>query len=102
MKSPGVAFVPSPLVRGEGTVTDSRAKLLRVFAAGLLGVHALGAAFLVLQAGYARPGALLIVLHRDVQRAEPFGGELDLVAVHERVETAVVGAGREDIARQQG
>ena len=56
---------------------------------------------LCLQAGDARPGALVLVLHLDVQGAEPLGRQLDLVAVHERVEPAMVGAGRQDVARQQ-
>ena len=41
----------------------------RVFAAGLLGVHTFRSALLVLKAREARPGALEIVAHRDVQRA---------------------------------
>jgi hypothetical protein len=99
--------------RGEGTeegtasgncvtVTLRSSALLRrrVFAAGLLGVHAFGTALLMLQAGDARPGALLIVTHRDVQRAAAFAGELDLVAVHERIEAAMVGAGGQDVAGQ--
>src|SRR5580704_7915893 len=72
--------------------------LFRVFAAGLLGVHAFRAALLMLQAGDARPRALLIVAHRDVQRAAALAGELDLVAVHERIEPAMVGAGGQDVA----
>src|SRR5688572_18903764 len=53
-----------------------RPGLLRVLAAGLLGVHALAAAFLVLEAGDARPGALEVVLDRDVQRTAALAGEL--------------------------
>ena len=41
----------------------------RVFAADLLGVCAFGSALLVLQTSDARPGALEIVAHCDVQRA---------------------------------
>src|SRR5262249_19555353 len=69
-----------------------------VFAAGLLRVRAFPSALLVLQASDAPPSALEIVAHGDVQRAAAFAGELDLVAVHEWIEPAMVGAGREDVA----
>jgi hypothetical protein len=46
----------------------------RVFAAGLLGVHTFRSALLVLQASDARPGALEIVAHCDVQRAAALAG----------------------------
>ena len=62
-------------------------------------MHALSAAFLVLQPGDARPGPLERIAYRDVQGAAPFAGELDLVAVHERIESAMIGAGRQNIAR---
>jgi hypothetical protein len=86
--------------RGRGLTRRCRRELFRVFAAGLLGVHAFRAALLMLQAGDARPAALLIVAHRDVQGAAALAGELDLVAVHERIEPAMVGAGGQDVARQ--
>jgi hypothetical protein len=75
-------------------------ELFRVFAAGLFGVHAFGAALFVLQTGDARPSTLEIVAHRDVQRAAALAGELDLVAVHERIEPAMVGASGQDVAGQ--
>ena len=56
----------------------------RVLAAGLRRVHALRAAFLVLEAGNARPGALVLVLDLDVQRAKTFGRQLDLLLLHEQ------------------
>ena len=46
----------------------------RVFAAGLPGVDAFRSALLVLQASDARPGALEIVAHSDVQRATALAG----------------------------
>src|ERR1700682_5877111 len=92
-RAPGVVRGLTKRGRGADYRADAAARsspmpareLFRVFAAGLLGVHAFGAALLMLQAGDARPGALLIVAHRDVQRAAAFAAELDLVAVHERI-----------------
>src|ERR1700720_4810285 len=55
-----------------------------------------------LQAGLASPGALQLVLHVEGEPPEPVDFELDLVAVLEGVEAAVVGAGGDDIARLQG
>ena len=46
----------------------------RVLAAALLGVHTVRSALLVLQASDARPGALEIVAHHDVQRAAALAG----------------------------
>ena len=46
----------------------------RVFAAGLPGVDTFRSALLVLQASDARPGALEIVAHCDVQRAAALAG----------------------------
>src|SRR5262249_35837690 len=68
-----------------------------VFAAGLLCVRAFCSALLVLQASDAYPGALQIIAHCDVQRAAALTGELDVVAVHERVEPSMVGAGCENV-----
>src|SRR5215203_5098928 len=73
----------------------------RVLAAGLWCVHALRPALLVLETGDARPGSLVLVLDLDVQRAKPLAGKLNLVAIHERVQSAMVGAGGQDIAGQQ-
>src|SRR5476649_786809 len=61
-------------------------------------MHALRAALLVLEASNARPGALEWVPDLDVKRAETLAGELDLVAVHERVEPTMVRTGRQDVA----
>src|SRR5258707_10745419 len=69
-----------------------------VLAGELRGVRALAALFLVLQARRARPGALVLVLHVDVQRAHLLDGKLDPVAVHEGVQPAMVGAGGQDVA----
>src|SRR5262245_30802095 len=69
-----------------------------VFAAGLLCVRAFCSALLVLQASDACPGALQIIAHCDVQRAAALTGELDVVAVHERIEPSMVGAGCENVA----
>src|SRR6516162_4208194 len=72
-----------------------------VFAAGLLCVRAFCSALLVLQASDACPGALQIIAHCDVQRAVALTGELDVVAVHERIEPSMVGAGYENVAGVQ-
>src|SRR4051794_31068259 len=87
----------SPAFVGDNSRSAALRRLRRgVFSAGLRRVHALCPALLVLEAGDARPAALVLILHLDVQRAKPLAGELDLVAVHERVQTAMVGAGRQD------
>jgi len=70
-------------------------------AAGLLCVRAFCSALLVLQASDACPGAFQIIAHCDVQRAAALTGELDVVAVHERIEPSMVRAGRENIAGVQ-
>jgi hypothetical protein len=72
-----------------------------VFAAGLLCVRAFCSALLVLQASDACPGALQIIAHCDVQRAAALTGELDVVAVHERIEPSMVGPGCENVAGVQ-
>src|SRR6266481_5221969 len=48
------------------------------------------------------PGALQLVLNVEGKLPDAVDFELDLVAVHERVEAAVVGAGGNDVARLQG
>ena len=70
-------------------------------AAGLLCVRAFCSALLVLQASDACPGAFQIIAHCDVQRAAAFTGELDVVAVHERIEPSMIGAGCENVAGVQ-
>src|SRR4051794_1693753 len=72
-----------------------------VFGAGLLGVRTFRSALLMLQTSDARPGAFERVAHRDVQRAAALAGELDLVAVHERIESSMIGAGCENVAGLQ-
>src|SRR5262245_56472885 len=79
-----------------------RCRLRRcVFAAGLLCVCAFCSALLVLQASDACPGALQIIAYCDVQRAAALTGELDVVAVHERIEPSMIGAGCENVAGVQ-
>ena len=62
-----------------------------------------GSSFLLLalEARLARPGALEVVAHVEAQPAQALGLELDLVAVLERVQAAMVGAGGEDVAGLQ-
>ena len=55
----------------------------------------------MLKTRVARPGALQIVFHIDMQHAQTFALELNLIAVHEWVQTAVIGAGGQHIARLQ-
>src|SRR5271165_1731189 len=55
-----------------------------------------------LQTGLASPGTLQLVLDVESKPAETVDLELDLVAVLEGVEAAVVGAGGDDVARLQG
>src|SRR6516165_8311770 len=83
----------------QGTAAHSLRRC--VFAAGLLCVRAFCSALLVLQASDACPGALQIIAHCDVQRAAALTGELDVVAVHERIEPSMVGAGCENVAGVQ-
>src|SRR6185369_12646227 len=66
---------------------------------GQLGRQAFQLLLRTLQARFARPGALQLVAHADVQRAEALGRQLDLVSVLERRQPAVIGAGGEDVAR---
>src|SRR5262245_20373539 len=67
-----------------------------------LGGRAVVALLLALEPGLASPGPLELVLDVDGQLAQPLGLDLDLVAVHERVETAMVGAGGQDVAGFEG
>src|SRR5215467_6159999 len=90
------AVSPNP---EEGTAAHSLRRC--VFAAGLLCVRAFCSALLVLQASDACPSALQIIAHCDVQRAAALTGELDVVAVHERIEPSMVGAGCENVAGVQ-
>src|SRR5262245_39583591 len=83
----------------EGTSAHSLRRC--VFAAGLLCVRPFCSALLVLQASDACPGALQIIAHCDVQRAAALTGELDVVAVHERIEPSMVGACCENVAGVQ-
>src|SRR5258708_23209627 len=84
-----------------------RQQLLRVFARKLRGdvrVRARGlllGLLVHLEAGFARPVALEIVLNAELQPAEPFGFQLDRIAVHEWIETPVIGARGDDVARVQ-
>ena len=50
---------------------------------------------------FPAPGALELVAHVEAQLAEPFDFQLDHVAVHERVQAAVIGAGRQNVAGLQ-
>src|SRR3954451_17737932 len=50
-----------------------------------------------LQAGLALPGSLQIVPHVNREASHPINLELDLVAVHERGESAMVGATRQNV-----
>src|SRR5258708_21575926 len=72
--------------------------LLCVLTRELRRVRALAALVLVLRPRGAGPGALEFVLHVEFQRAHLLDGEFDLVAVHERVQPAVIGAGGDDVA----
>src|SRR5271166_5954882 len=45
----------------------------------------------------ARPGALEIIANSELQATEAGGFEFDRIAVHERIESAVVGSGRDDV-----
>src|SRR5262245_60548609 len=45
------------------------------------------------------PGAFEIIAHIDPQPSEPGRFDLHHVAVHERIESAVIGAGGDEIAR---
>src|SRR6516164_3666301 len=83
----------------QGTASHSLRRC--VFAACLLCVRAFCSALLVLQASDACPGTLQIITHCDVQRAAALTGELDVVAVHERIEPSMVGAGCENVAGVQ-
>src|SRR5262249_21509325 len=83
----------------QGTASHSLRRC--VFAAGLLCVRAFCSALLVLQASDACPGALQIITHCDVQSAAALTGELDLVAVRERIKPSMVGAGCENVAGVQ-
>src|SRR5262249_59708886 len=64
-------------------------------------VRAFCSALLALQASDACPGALHIIAHCDVQRAAALTGELDIVAVHERIKPSMVGTGCENVAGVQ-
>src|SRR5258707_14008534 len=55
-----------------------------------------------LQAGLASPGALQLVLHVEGEPSETVDLQLDLVAVHARVEDAMVGDCSDDVARLLG
>src|SRR5215211_7909917 len=68
------------------------ARRRRVAAGELRGVFAL-ALGVPFQARVARPGALEVVAHVDAQAAEPIDLKLDLVAVLEGMQAAMVGAG---------
>src|SRR5205823_4306451 len=74
--------------------------LLRVLSADLRGRVA-AALLLHLEAGLAGPGPLQFILHVDGELADSLGLDLDLVAVHKRVQAAMVGAGGQDVARLQ-
>src|SRR5258705_12717435 len=54
---------------------------------------------LALEPGFARPGALQLVFHADDEPAQPVHFQLDPIAVLERREAAMVGAGGQDVAR---
>src|SRR5262249_50154651 len=71
---------------------------LGVLAGGLRRRPAFLLAFGRLLGRGAGPGALELVLAVELQAGEAFGLELDHVAVHERAQAAMVGAGREDVA----
>ena len=77
------------------------ARRRRVAAGRLRRVSALAALGLPFQPRVARPGALEVVAHVDAQAAEPVDLELDFVAVLEGMQAAMVGAGREHVARLQ-
>src|SRR5690348_1685241 len=55
-----------------------------------------------LQPGFASPGALQLVLDVEGEPPDAVDLQLDLVAVLKGVETAVVGAGGDDVTRLQG
>src|SRR5262249_30684531 len=55
-----------------------------------------------LAAGVADPGALEVVANADAQTPQPLGLHLDAVAVLERGQSAMVRAGREDVACLEG
>src|SRR5436190_19767562 len=55
-----------------------------------------------LEARLALPFALQLVLDAESEAPEPLGLDLDLVAVHERIEPAMVGARGDDVARLRG
>jgi glucoamylase len=72
-----------------------------VFAAQLRRGHFLVTLLLALETRLARPCAFQIVAHRDRQPAQAFGLDLDLVAILEGIEAAMIGTGGENIARLQ-
>src|SRR6266700_1994747 len=57
---------------------------------------------LPLQPRFARPGAIEGIFDAEPQSAQPFSFQLDRIAVHERVQAAVVGARSQNIARLEG
>src|SRR6202051_4120286 len=97
----------APEPAGGGRSQGYKQPSLRVFARKLRGdvrVRARGlllGLFVHLEAGFARPAALEIVLDAELQPAEPFGFQLDRIAVHEWIETPVIGAGGDDVAGVQ-
>src|SRR5436305_5862297 len=87
VNSTGASFVPV----GAGCLGGGG-----VLARSLGGHLGLLAALFALEAGLQGPGALEVVADIDVQASEAFGLDFDLIAVHEGVQAAVVGAHRED------
>src|SRR5262245_16904423 len=94
--SPGFRFAPP------GLRLRLPARRRRVLAGELRGVIALAALGVMLEPGNARPGALELVAHADPQPTQPLDLELDAVAVLERVQAAMIGAGRQHITGLQG
>src|SRR4051794_12774166 len=55
--------------------------------------------FLALSARFTGPRSMQVVAHADPQAAKALRFEFDRIAVHERVQAAMVGAGRQDVTR---
>src|SRR3954451_13107423 len=105
-----VAFAPqcgSAARHPRAALLLSSSARLGVFAGELRGIVGVGAGgllrrrFVALQTGAALPFAVQLVLDVEGEPAQTLDLDLDLVAVHERVEAAVVGAGGYNVAGLQ-